>query len=84
LFLAEASAWAQLSRDALAFLSVNEAMRFAALANLDRAVRPVIRVLREKHYVLMPLLDMPDPVEGARLKSGLQQSRFPQAETIRR
>lgn len=60
LYLGERGDWAKLSRDALVFMNAAEAARFASETGLTTAVRAVVRVERESHYVLMPLLDSPE------------------------
>lgn len=57
LFLSQDGHWAELSRDALLFVSAREALRFAEDASLSRFVRAVVRVRRDKHFILMPLFD---------------------------
>jgi hypothetical protein len=58
LFLREDGGWGELSRDAQIFASAGEALRFAGKAGLISEVRTVVRVQRERHYILMPLLDV--------------------------
>jgi hypothetical protein len=65
LFLAEEGHWAELSRDALIFMSAAEAFRFARETRLQSTVRAVVRVERDKHYVLMPLLDVAEDATGS-------------------
>lgn len=57
LFLANNGHWEALSREALVFMSTAEAFRFADEADIGSSVRAVVRVQRERHYILMPLLD---------------------------
>jgi hypothetical protein len=66
LFLGDDGVWAERSRDALIFASAAEALRFAEASGSGRLLRLVVRVQRDTHYVLMPLLDATDDARPAR------------------
>jgi hypothetical protein len=71
LFLGANGSWSDLSRNALIFSSATEALRFANESQLSAAVRAVVRVQRERHYILMPLLDFSDDAAAARSRKRL-------------
>lgn len=58
LYLGTNGNWEDLSRDALTFISAADAQRFAEASELVNTLRLIVRVQRERHYILMPLLDL--------------------------
>jgi hypothetical protein len=58
LYLRDIDEWASASRDAQTFSTYREAHRFAHETGRPKSLRAVVRVQRNQHWILMPLLDV--------------------------